>query len=228
MGQGWGRDGDLEVARQRLLDWLRREIGDERVVQAVAKVPREAFLPAASQHLAYEDGPLSIGYGQTISQPYIVALMTAALDLRNTDKVLEIGTGSGYQAAILAELAARVITMERVPALTYTAEALLDSLGYRGRVTVRLAEEILGYPQEAPFQAILVTAGAPKIPRALLDQLAPEGRLVVPVGSREDQNLIRVTRMGSAFSLRGIGPCRFVPLLGKDGWQTSVEAPEVG
>ncbi|MBI4233555.1 MAG: protein-L-isoaspartate(D-aspartate) O-methyltransferase [Chloroflexi bacterium] len=216
--EAWSQ-ADLEAARRRLLEALRREIRDERVLQAMEKVRRDLFVPASSRHLAYEDMPLPIGFGQTISQPFIVALMSQSLDLTPTDNVLEIGTGSGYQTAILAELAARVITMERLPALAYAARALLESLGYGGRIAVRVAGEALGCPEEAPFNAIVVTAGSPKVPRELQEQLAPGGRLVIPVGSLQEQDLVKLTRTSEGFSFKSLGPCRFVPLIGRSAWE---------
>jgi protein-L-isoaspartate(D-aspartate) O-methyltransferase len=214
---------DLAQAKERLFQRLRLEIGDQRAIDAAARVPREAFVPASCRHLAYDDIPLPIGYGQTISQPYIVVMMTAALELKPTDKVLEVGTGSGYQAAILGELAARVITVERIPELASAAQAVLRSLGYGDRVSVRPAGEALGCPEEAPFDAILVTAGAPTTPRSLLDQLTSQGRMVVPVGSRYEQDLLCVVRHGDESSTHNLGPCRFVPLIGQEAWEARPE-----
>jgi protein-L-isoaspartate(D-aspartate) O-methyltransferase len=216
----------LMASKERLFRRLAHEVGDGRTIQAMAQVPREAFVPAESRHLAYGDIPLPIGYDQTISQPHIVAIMTAALALKPRDKVLEIGTGSGYQAAVLAELASLVITVERLPQLCSAAQARLDSLGYWDRVGVRMAGDGLGCPEEAPFDAIIVTAGAPKLPAILLDQLAPGGRLVVPVGSREEQNLFRAVRNEERFTIQTLGPCRFVPLVGRDAWQLLPEGSE--
>ena len=222
---GWETRPEVREARRRLMARLRREVGSERVVRAMERVPRTAFVPPISRHMAYDDIPLAIGHGQTVSQPYIVAAMTAALDLRPADRVLEVGTGSGYQAAALAELAGRVITVERVPALAESAGATLAALGYGDRVAVHPAHDALGRPDDAPYDAILVTAGAPKVPGALLRQLAPSGRLVIPVGSREEQELLLVHRTGNAFSVRRLGPCRFVPLLGSGAWPPSPAAP---
>lgn len=214
----WTHSGGLEADKRRLLDRLRLEIGNNRVMDAISRVPREAFVPESARPLAYQDVPLPIGHDQTISQPTMVAIMTAALDPQPTEKVLEIGTGSGYQAAILAELAGQVVTVERIPALTYTAQALLESLGYGDRVSVRQAGEALGCPEEAPFDGILVTAGGPRVPRDLLDQLGPGGRLLIPVGSRDEQDLALVTRTKKGFSLKSLGPCRFVPLISPRAW----------
>jgi len=162
---------DFEAARARLVEHLSIEIRDERVLAAMARVPRERFVPPDEQSLAYEDRPLPIGFGQTISQPFIIALMTAELMLTGSEKVLEVGTGSGYQAAILAELAQLVITTERLPFLAESARSVLDNLGYTN-VMVHSAEETLGWQSEAPYDAIIVTAGAPRVPVDLLAQLA--------------------------------------------------------
>ena len=218
---------DLAAARERLFSRLRKQIADQRVIAAAARVPREAFVAPAVRHLAYGDFPLSIGHDQTISQPYIVLIMTAALELKPTDRVLEVGTGSGYHAAILAELASRVVTVERVFALAQAARSTLGALGYEGRVDVRQAGADLGCPEDAPFDAIVVAAGAPKLPTVLLDQLAPGGRLVVPVGTRQEQDLLHVARHEDTFSVRSLGPCRFVPLVGRQAWKPPAEGEGV-
>ncbi|MCD6299557.1 MAG: protein-L-isoaspartate(D-aspartate) O-methyltransferase [Dehalococcoidales bacterium] len=209
---------DFAAARARLVESLSIEIKDERVLAAMSRVPRECFVPSSKQHLAYEDAPLPIGFDQTISQPYIIALMTEALELRGNEKVLEVGTGSGYQAAILAELARWVITTERLPALAETARKVLDGLGYTN-IRVHLAEETIGWPGEAPYDAIIVTAGAPRVPADLLAQLAFGGRLIIPVGSRYVQELYKVTRRRKRNVIHNLGGCRFVPLIGKDAWE---------
>jgi len=209
---------ELESARGRLLSGLNREIKDQRVVTSMARVRRELFVPPESYHLAYEDMPLSIGFGQTISQPFIVALMTEALGLMGDEKVLEIGTGSGYQTAILAELASRVLSVERVGQLVESAKRILASLGY-SNVEVHLAGEDIGWPIEAPYDAIMVTAGAPSVPEALLKQLAFDGRLVIPVGSRWEQHLLRVTKKKKGNKIENLCGCRFVPLIGEDAWR---------
>lgn len=208
---------DLEQAKQRLLQHLRREIEDEAVLQAMARVPRELFVPSSSRNLAYEDIPLPIDVGQTISQPFIVALMTEALELTGTEKVLEIGTGSGYQAAILAELAWWVVTVERHQKLADAARKLLAELGYTN-VEVHLAEKTLGWRKAAPYQAIIVTAGAPKVPQELLDQLAEGGRLLIPVGSRHEQELLKIIRRKGELLSQHLGPCRWVPLIAEGAW----------
>lgn len=209
---------DFKAARARLIKHLSSEIRDERVLAAMARIPRERFVPPEEQDLAYEDIPLPIGLDQTISQPFIVALMTELLELTGSEKVLEVGTGSGYQAAILAELARLVITVERLPALTEGAKRVLDSLGYTN-VVVHLAEKTLGWPAEAPYDAIMVTAGAPKVPVDLLAQLAIGGRLVIPVGSRYVQELYKVTKRRKKNIVQHLGGCRFVPLIDKNAWE---------
>ena len=209
---------DFEVARARLIEHLSTEIRDERVLAAMARVPRECFVPPEEQSLAYEDRPLPIGLHQTISQPFIIAIMTEALELTGSEKVLEVGTGSGYQAAILAELARVVITTERLVALAEAAKCVLDSLGYTN-VEVHLAEETLGWQSEAPYDAIIVTAGAPQVPADLLAQLAINGRLVIPVGSRYVQELCKITRHRKKNMVENLGGCRFVSLIGRDAWE---------
>jgi len=201
-----------------LIEHLSADIRDQRVLATMSRVPRECFIPPESLHAAYEDIPLPIGLDQTISQPYIVALMTEALELTGSEKVLEIGTGSGYQAAILAELARLVITVERLPALVKTARRVLDSLGYRN-IEIHLAEETMGWQKEAPYDAIMVTAAAPRVPTDFLAQLAIGGRLVIPVGSRYVQELCKVTRHKRKNTVKKLGGCRFVSLIGKDAWE---------
>jgi len=209
---------DFEAARARLIKHLSTEIRDKRVLAAMARIPREHFVPPEEQELAYEDRPLPIGLDQTISQPFIIALMTEALELTGTEKVLEVGTGSGYQAAILAELAHLVITTERLPALAETSRKVLNSLGYTN-ITVHLAEETLGWQEEAPYDAIMVTAGAPDVSADLLTQLAIGGRLVIPVGSRYVQELYKITKRRKKNIVENLGGCRFVSLIGKDAWE---------
>ena len=194
-----------------------RGIRDPRVLAAMKKVPRHLFVPLHLRDQAYGDYPLPIGEDQTISQPYIVALMTEILELKETDRVLEIGTGSGYQAAILAELAAQVFTIDRMAPLLAQAERLLAALGYTN-IKTRVGDGTLGWPEEMPFDAIIVTAGAPKVPRPLTEQLALGGRLVIPVGDTYSQTLtcVRQTKDGPRFEYHG--GCRFVRLIGKYGW----------
>ena len=209
---------DFEAARARLIEHLSVEIKDKRVLAAMARIPRERFVPPEEQHFAYEDQPLPIGLNQTISQPFIIALMTETLELTGSEKVLEVGTGSGYQAAILAELARLVVTVERLPALAEGAGKVLDSLGYTN-IVVHLAEETLGWPAEAPYDAIMVTAGAPRVPADLLAQLVINGRMVIPVGSRYVQELCKITRRRRKNIVENLGGCRFVSLVGKDAWE---------
>jgi protein-L-isoaspartate(D-aspartate) O-methyltransferase len=210
--------GDPAEARRELVNELRREgIRDKRVLSAIGRVPREVFVPPAMAEKAYLNVALPIGQGQTISQPFVVALMTESLGLRGDEYVLEVGTGSGYQAAILGELARSVVSVERVPELLATAEHVLAGLGYRN-VDVRLANGTLGWPHRAPYDAILVAAGGPDVPRSLLGQLALGGRLVIPVGKPREQKLMLVTRNSSGFKECVLGPVRFVPLVGAEGW----------
>lgn len=209
-----------KLERQRMVnDQLAgRDIRDPRVLEAMSVIPRHRFVPLEHLHLAYSDGPLPIGGGQTISQPYIVALMTQLLVLDGQEKVLEIGTGSGYQAAVLAFLAQEVHTIERQARLAELAESTLHELDIQN-VHVHTGDGSQGLPSQAPFQAILVTAAAPEVPRVLLEQLDENGRLVVPVGGRFGQYLERWRRRGSEFSQEVLVPVAFVPLLGRYGWK---------
>jgi len=209
---------DLERARQSLLQYLDHEIADNCVVDAMRRVPREAFVSQEQYHVAYDDRPLSIGFGQTISQPFIVALMVQALELRGDEKVLELGTGSGYEAAILAELAQKVVTVECIPELAESARQVLDKLGY-SNIEVHVAGRTLGWPEGAPYDAIIVSAGAPIVPQVLLEQLTWNGRLVIPVGSRWQQELIRVTKLRKGNNIENLGGCYFVPLIGEGAWE---------
>jgi protein-L-isoaspartate(D-aspartate) O-methyltransferase len=204
-------------SRDALIAGLAIEIEDRRVLEAIERVPREAFVPEDLRHAAWENIPLPIGYGQTISQPLIVALMTQALLLTGDEKVLEIGTGSGYQAAVLAELANHVVSVERVPPLAERARKVLKELGYTN-VEVRVGGDGLGWPSEGPYDGIIVTAAAPEIPRELLEQLTLGGRLVIPVGGRDMQELVRIVKTPEGALRHNLGPCRFVPLLGKGAW----------
>jgi protein-L-isoaspartate(D-aspartate) O-methyltransferase len=209
---------DLERTRQSLLNSLDREIADNRVIDAMRRVPREAFVPQEQYHAAYDDRPLSIGFGQTISQPFIVALMVQALELRGDEKVLELGTGSGYEAAILAELAQKVVTVECIPELAEAARQVLDKLDY-SNIEVHVAGRTLGWPEGAPYDAIIVSAGAPTVPQALVEQLTWNGRLVIPVGSRWQQELLRVTKLRKGNEIENLGGCYFVPLIGEGAWE---------
>ena len=196
-----------------------RGIDDPRVLATMAEIPRHAFVPQHLRADAYADYPLPIGDDQTISQPYIVAVMTAALDLRATDRVLEIGTGSGYQTAILAELARAVFTVERSIPLSQSAQERLADLGC-DNVRFIVGDGTLGLPESAPFDRILATGSLPEVPQALLDQLAENGVLVAPVGGRSVQQLLRVQHTGERFERQDLGACCFVPLIGEAGWRS--------
>jgi protein-L-isoaspartate(D-aspartate) O-methyltransferase len=198
---------------------IRRGIADPRVLDAMRKVPRHLFVDEALRDQAYGDHPLPIGEGQTISQPYIVGLMTALLTLRGDEKILEVGTGSGYQTAVLAELARRVCSIERIPALAARARAVLDKLGYTN-VWVRVGAGTLGWPDEAPFDRILVAAGAPAVPPPLFEQLAEGGRLVLPVGDATAQTLTIVEKVSGQMRTTPHSSCVFVRLVGKYAWET--------
>jgi protein-L-isoaspartate(D-aspartate) O-methyltransferase len=194
-----------------------RGIADERVLKAMRVIPRHLFLPNALWDLAYTDQPLPIAEGQTISQPYIVALMTQTLELQETDTVLEIGTGSGYQTAILAELAGEIFTVERFEALSEQARRLLESAGYQ-RIHYRVGDGTLGWPEAAPFDKIIATGSCPQIPASLVNQLRDGGRLVIPVGSRQVQSLLLVRRVNGQVRSEEVCACSFLPLIGKEGW----------
>jgi len=194
-----------------------RDVVDERVLAAMGRVPRELFLPEKLRDRAYDDAALPIGAGQTISQPYMVARICEALSLTGPERVLDVGTGSGYQAAVLAELAEEVHSIERIPELAEQARANLASAGY-GRVSVHVGDGSRGLPERAPFDAIAVAAAAPELPRTLYDQLEPRGRLVVPVGRRRVQRLEVIVRSPEGPAVLRSVPCRFVPLLGEEGF----------
>ncbi len=208
---------DLDSAKLQLLAGIRAEVPDQRILRAFERVLRKQFVPEESKNLAYEDSPLPIGKGQTISQPLIVALMIDALELRRTDRVMEIGTGSGYQAALISQIADTVITVECIQTLADSARERLRSGGY-SRIEVVDAAQELGWPPAAPYDAIIVAAGAPRLPMGLIGQLVPGGRLVVPVGSLESQELMKVTRTDDSYSVKTMGSCRFVPLIGEEAW----------
>ena len=215
---------DFKAAREAMVRALRSEVSDERVLSAFDRVPRERFVPEEMRRHAYEDRALAIGYGQTISQPLMVAIMTQALSLRGDEKVLEVGTGSGYQTALLSLLAREVVSVERVTELAESAEERLQRLGYEN-VRVRVAGEELGWPQEAPYDAITVAAGAPTVPPSLLDQLADGGRLLIPVGGRRLQRLTRATKHRDEVTVEELGECRFVPLIAEEeGWPAHDES----
>ncbi len=194
-----------------------RGIHNERILQAMYEVPRHEFVPPLFQFKAYDDQPIVIGEGQTISQPYMVAAMTEAAGVEPGDRVLEIGTGSGYQTAILAHLGAEVITLERIPRLAESARERLVRLGYRG-VRVVSEDGSAGYPAGAPYAAILVTAAAPAVPQMLVAQLAEDGRLVIPVGTLQLQTLQVISKYAGNLSVRDLDSCQFVPLIGKQAW----------
>ncbi len=208
------------VARQRMVEnqIKARGIKDERVLKAMLKVPRHLFVEEALRDQAYGDFPLPIGEGQTISQPYIVALMTEALELKGNERVLEIGTGSGYQTAILAELALWVYTIEKYPKILERAKKILTKLGYKN-ITFRLGDGSLGWPEAAPFDAIIVTAAAPKIPQPFIDQLAEGGRIVIPVGDEFSQVLMKGIKKGGILHTQTIEAVRFVKLVGAYGFK---------
>jgi protein-L-isoaspartate(D-aspartate) O-methyltransferase len=209
-----------ERERLRMVDeQLRaRDIVDERVLQAMERVPREAFLPEEERRHAYEDSALPIGEGQTMSQPYMVARICQELGLRGNERVLDVGTGSGYQAAVLAELAREVDTIERVAPLAEAAELALERTGYGDRVHVHVGDGTLGLPDRAPFDAIAVAAAAPELPPSLYDQLALRGRVVLPLGTLTDQSLAVIVRSPEGPAVLRSVPCRFVPLLGREGF----------
>ncbi len=214
------------TAKSRLMAALRREVHDQRVLQAVDKVPRDAFIEREYSPLAYQNIPLPIGGGQTISQPLMVAVMLQALSLQPTDRVLEVGTGSGYEAALLSLLAREVVTVERLPLLEARARETLHRLHY-DNVTVLPSGPVLGCPERAPYDAIVVAAAAPSVPPELVEQLAVGGRLVLPVGSRYEQTALRVVRQDHGEEVTSLGPCRFVPLIGAGAWAENADIRDV-
>ncbi len=211
---------DYRLARERMVrtQLIPRGIKDKGVLAAMEKVPRHRFVEEALVGEAYNDHPLPIGHKQTISQPYIVALMTEALELTGREKTLEIGTGSGYQTAILAELSGKVCTVERIRALMLQARKILAELGYTN-ILFKAFDGTLGWEEHAPYDAIIVTAGAPKIPEPLIEQLAERGRLVIPTGNRFSQELIKITKIKGKLVQKSLGGCRFVNLVGIHGWK---------
>jgi len=210
---------DYSLERQNMVrrQLVPRGIHDPRVLQAMSKVPREHFVDEPLKPQAHDDSPLPIGKNQTISQPYIVALMTEALELKGDETTLEIGTGSGYQTAILAELSKTVYTVERIEPLLERAKRRLDELGYTN-VFFKIFDGTLGWSEHAPYDAIIVTAGAPRVPKPLMDQIKDGGRLVVPVGDRFGQELMRITKKNGGFYEKSLGGVRFVSLIGEYGW----------
>ena len=215
-----GTSNGYERDRARMVEdqLVRRGIADERVLGAMRRVPRHLFVDEALRDRAYGDHALPIGEEQTISQPYIVALMTSLLALTGQEKVLEVGTGSGYQTAVLAEIARRVCSIERLPRLAQRARAVLDGLGY-ANVWIRVGAGTLGWPDEAPFDRILVTAGGPSVPPPLFEQLGPGGRMVLPLGDIDAQTMTVVENVGGTMKLTPHGECKFVRLVGKYAWQ---------
>jgi len=211
---------DYPLAREAMVkeQLIPRGIKDAHVLAAMGRIPREMFVPHGMRPLAYEDRPLPINEEQTISQPYIVAEMTQWLALTGGEKVLEIGTGSGYQAAVLAELCGTLYTVERIEPLLLKARAVLEKLGYEN-IEYKVDDGTLGWLEHAPYDAIMVTAGAPEIPEPLMEQLAEDGRMVVPVGNHFSQRLIRVIRQNGRYLERDLGGVRFVPLKGDHGWK---------
>ncbi len=212
---------NYEAERRRLIEEIsRRGISDRRVLEAMLKVPRHLFVPEEYRDMAYVDTTLPIGEGQTISQPYIVALMTEALELDGSERVLEIGTGSGYQTAILAELADEVYTVERIPVLQERARKVLESLGY-DNIHFKLGDGTCGWEEHAPYDAVIVTAGAPEIPKPLVEQLKVGGVMVIPVGDEHLQRLLKVRKLDEKGKLgvEDLGGCVFVKLKGLYGWR---------
>ena len=211
---------NYEKERSRMVDEqiMARGVKDERVLAAMRKVPRHEFLPEGIRGMAYQDNALPLGEGQTISQPYMVALMTELLELKGTERVLEIGTGSGYQAAVLSHVCEKVYTVERIKMLADKARATLDRLGYR-TVAIKTYVGTYGWKEMAPFDAIMVTAGAPEIPAPLVEQLCVGGRMVIPVGERYGQQLVKVVKTAEGTRTEQSVPCMFVPLIGNHGWK---------
>ena len=213
---------DYFAERQQMVQrqLLGRGIKDPRVLAAMEEVPRHLFVDEALRHEAYDDNPLPIGDGQTISQPYMVAVMTELLETTGTERVLEIGTGSGYQAAVLSRLCQWVFTVERIRRLADRAQEIVRACGYEN-ISFRVSDGTQGWPSQAPFDGIIVTAGAPRIPDILVDQLSDGGRLLIPVGDRFSQVLKRVTKTGTKRRIEDYTGCRFVDLVGKFGWSES-------
>ncbi|MFC1666730.1 protein-L-isoaspartate(D-aspartate) O-methyltransferase [Candidatus Omnitrophota bacterium] len=219
-----------EYLRQKMVDeqLLRRDIKDGKVLDAFRAVPRHSFVDLPMRKNAYSDFPLSIGEGQTISQPYIVALMVQLLDIKKNDKILEIGTGSGYETAILAELGGTVFSLERMKSLAVKARDLLKSLGY-GNIEIKTCDGTLGYEAHAPFDKIVVTASSPNVPKPLLDQLSACGKMVIPIGSRFSQTLVLIEKPNKGrVSEKDVCGCVFVPLVGRHGWSNETQTRHDG
>lgn len=211
---------DYRLSRERMVksQLISRGIDDKNILRVMGKIHRHLFIEEALEGEAYNDHPLPIGHKQTISQPYIVALMTQALELTCKERTLELGTGSGYQTAILAELSRTVYTVERIRPLMETAKEVLDALGYVN-ILYKIDDGTMGWKEFAPYDAIIVTAGAPRIPDPLLEQLEEGGRLIIPIGNRFSQDLIKVVRVKNTFKEESLGGCRFVDLIGAHGWK---------
>ena len=210
---------EFRGSRQRLVDELRSKgIRDLAVLRAIEMTPRHLFVPTGIRHRAYDDAPLPIGNSQTISQPLIHAQYLSLLELKGTERALEIGTGTGYQTALLANLVSQVFTIERIAPLAAQAKEILGKLGIRN-VSFLVGDGTVGWREHAPYDAILVSAGAPAVPQPLIDQLADGGRLLAPIGDLETQNLVRFTRHGDRIEQKQIAPVRFVPLIGSHGWE---------
>jgi protein-L-isoaspartate(D-aspartate) O-methyltransferase len=220
--EGSRMNHDYRLARERMVrnHLISRGITDKRVLLTMGRIQRHLFIEEALHGEAYNDHPLPIGHQQTISQPFIVALMTEALELKGTEKTLEIGTGSGYQTAILADLSKTVYTVERIRPLQENARRLLESQGF-SNILFKANDGTYGWKDFEPYDAILVTAGSPKIPEPLLKQLSERGRMIIPVGNRAGQDLIKVTRVGNSFKEENLGSCRFVDLVGAYGWNAN-------
>jgi len=214
-------EAHYRMLRQRMVEEQleNRGIVDQRVLTAMREVPRHLFVPEAYREFAYDDRPLPIGREQTISQPYIVALMLQSLELVGSERALEVGTGSGYQAAVLGQLVSHVYTVEVIPELAHAARTLLAALHY-DNVEVLAANGSIGWQAEAPYDAIIVAAASPQIPPSLINQLKDQGRLVLPVGSHFDQRLLRVRKRGERIETEDLGGCAFVPLVGEEGWRS--------
>jgi protein-L-isoaspartate(D-aspartate) O-methyltransferase len=216
----------FEEARKEMVysQLISRGISDRNVIDAFLKVPRELFVPLADRSFSYDDGPLPIGEGQTISQPYMVALMTLSLRLSGGEKVLEIGTGSGYQSAILAEMGCKVYSVESLPRLARKAETLLKKLGYN--VRIKVGDGTLGWEEYSPYERIIVTAGGPSVPNSLFAQLKEKGIMIIPVGDLHHQELTLVTKANGRMRMENLGGCQFVRLKGREGWPVENPGPD--